>query len=69
MKLITDERVKHRLVGLAVILSIAAIFAPAIMKKSSQRFDENVSMSLELPARPKMRFVSKLINVNLLIST
>lgn len=54
MKLITDERVKHRLVGLAVILSIAAIFAPAIMKKSSQRFDENVSMSLELPARPKM---------------
>ncbi|VEG90159.1 SPOR domain-containing protein [Legionella spiritensis] len=52
MKLITDERVKHRLIGLAVILSIAAIFTPAIMKKSSQRFDENVSISVKLPPKP-----------------
>lgn len=52
MKLITDERVKHRLVGLAVIFSIAAIFAPAIIKKSSQRLDDNVSMSVKLPPKP-----------------
>ncbi len=52
MKLITDERVKHRLIGLAVILSIVAIFTPAIMKKSSQRFDDNLNISVELPPKP-----------------
>lgn len=53
MKLIIDERVKHRIIGLAVILSIGAIFAPAIMKKSNQRFDSNVSVSVELPPKPE----------------
>ncbi|WP_028387828.1 SPOR domain-containing protein [Legionella fairfieldensis] len=52
MKLVIDERVKHRLIGLAVILSIGAIFAPAIMKKSNQRFDNNVNLSVELPPKP-----------------
>lgn len=52
MKLVIDERVKHRLIGLAVILSIGAIFAPAIMKKSNQRLDANVSVSVELPSKP-----------------
>ncbi|MFA5959158.1 MAG: SPOR domain-containing protein [Tatlockia sp.] len=52
MKLVLDEKVKHRLIGLAVILSIAAIFAPAIMKKSSQRLDGNVNVSVELPPKP-----------------
>ncbi|KTD36372.1 Sporulation domain-containing protein [Legionella nautarum] len=52
MKLVIDERVKHRLIGLAVILSIAAIFAPAIMKKSNQRIDGNMSVSVELPPKP-----------------
>ncbi len=52
MKLMMDERVKHRLIGLAVILSIGAIFAPAIMKKSSQRIDGNISVSVKLPAKP-----------------
>lgn len=52
MKLVMDERVKHRLIGLAVILSIGAIFAPAIMKKSSQRIDGNVSVSVQLPVKP-----------------
>ena len=52
MKLVIDERVKHRLIGLAVILSIGAIFAPAMMKKSNQRFDNNVNVSVELPPKP-----------------
>jgi DedD protein len=52
MKMVIDERVKHRLIGLAVILSIAAIFAPAIMKKSNQRIDGNINVSLKLPAKP-----------------
>ncbi len=52
MKLVIDERFKHRLIGLAVILSIAAIFAPAIMKKSNQNIDGNVNVSVELPPKP-----------------
>lgn len=53
MKFLMDERVKHRLMGLIVILSIAAIFIPAIMKKSNQRFEESISISVRLPAKPK----------------
>lgn len=52
MKLVIDEKLKHRLIGIAVIVSLFAIFAPAVMKKSSQRFDKNVNLDIQLPARP-----------------
>ncbi|QDP72786.1 SPOR domain-containing protein [Legionella israelensis] len=52
MKIEMDEKIKHRLIGLAVIISIAAIFAPAIIKKSSQRPDRNVTMNVKLPPKP-----------------
>ena len=52
MKLVMDEKLKHRLVGLAVIISLGAIFAPAIMKKSSQRVDGNFSVNVKLPPKP-----------------
>lgn len=51
MTLIIDERLKHRLVGIAVIVSIAAIFTPAMMKKSSQGFDRT-NIAIKLPAKP-----------------
>ena len=54
MKFVMDERVKHRLTGLVVVLSIAAIFVPAMMKKSSHHFEENVSLSIRLPAKPAL---------------
>lgn len=50
--MILDEHVKHRLIGLAVILSIAAIFTPALIKKSNQRMEERISVSVKLPPRP-----------------
>lgn len=52
MKIEMDERLKHRLIGLAVIVSIIAIFAPAIIKKSSQGLDHNVTMNVKLPEKP-----------------
>jgi DedD protein len=52
MKLVIDEKLKHRLIGLAVIISLAAIFAPAIMKKSSQNMENNYSVSVKLPTKP-----------------
>lgn len=53
MKLVMDEKLKHRLIGLAVVISIAAIFAPAIMRKSSQRLEGNFSENITLPIKPK----------------
>ena len=52
MKFVIDERIKHRLTGLVVIVSIAAIFIPAIMKKSNQHLDEKINLSVRLPAKP-----------------
>lgn len=52
MKLTLDERIKHRLVGLGVIVSIAAILLPAILKKSNQPFDAMSRVAIRLPAPP-----------------
>lgn len=52
MKLVMDEKLKHRLIGLAVIISLAAIFAPAVMKKSSQHLDSSYSVNVKLPPKP-----------------
>lgn len=52
MKFIIEERTKYRLIGVIVLLSIAAVFIPAITKQSSQRYEENVSLSVRLPAKP-----------------
>lgn len=51
MNLVIDERLKNRLIGIAVIISIGTIFAPAIIKKSSQRLDEQ-TIAIKLPPKP-----------------
>lgn len=58
MKLVVDEKVKHRFVGIAVIVSIGIVFAPAILKKSQRRFEETVSLSVKLPPKPILPQVS-----------
>jgi len=52
MKFMMDERVKHRLTGVVVILSIAVVFLPAMMKKSNLHFEENIGISMKLPSKP-----------------
>ncbi len=59
MKFVMDERVKHRLTGLVVILAVAAIFLPAMLKKSNQHFEETLNLSVRLPAKP----VSPKVNI------
>ena len=54
MKFVMNERVKHRLTGLVVIVSIAVIFLPAMMKKSNQHFAESMNVSLKLPSKPNL---------------
>jgi DedD protein len=52
MKLVLDEKLKHRLIGIAVLVSLGAIFAPAVMKKSSQRLENSFSVHVKLPPKP-----------------
>lgn len=52
IELMMDERVKHRLTGVVVIIAIAIIFVPAMIKKSNQRLSENINVSVKLPPKP-----------------
>ncbi|MDP3704295.1 MAG: SPOR domain-containing protein [Legionellaceae bacterium] len=54
MKLVITERSKHRMIGILVVVSVAVIFLPAVMKKSNHRFEENINVSLKLPTRPAL---------------
>lgn len=58
MKFVMDERVKHRLTGVVVILAIVIVFLPALLKKSNQHFEDNISLSIKLPAKPLLPVVS-----------
>lgn len=52
MKLMFDEHVKNRIVGAAVILSLVAIFLPALLKRANQPFDTMSRVALRIPAQP-----------------
>lgn len=52
MNIAIDERTKHRLTGLVVIIAVAIIFVPAMLKKSNQRLEENLHVSIQLPPKP-----------------
>ena len=58
MNISLDERTKHRLTGLVVILAIAIIFVPAMIKKSNQRLEENIHVSVQLPPKPSIPSVA-----------
>lgn len=51
-KIALDERVKYRLTGVLVIVSIAVIFLPAMIKRSNQHLSEHVNVSVKLPPKP-----------------
>lgn len=53
MQWLADEKVKHRVIGLAVLLSIAIVFIPAMVKKSNQRLDKKMNFSINMPDKPK----------------
>ncbi|MDF1756914.1 MAG: SPOR domain-containing protein [Legionellaceae bacterium] len=54
MNLSISEQTKHRLIGLVVLISIAVIFLPALMKKSNRNFEKNIKLALKLPAKPEL---------------
>lgn len=54
MKFAWNERIKHRIVGSIVILSIAALFVPTIIKQPNERFDKLLHVSTRLPKKPEL---------------
>ncbi len=52
MKFLMDERLKHQLTGLIVIVSAAVIFIPAMMKHSNRHFEDSMGISFKLPSKP-----------------
>ena len=52
MKWVLEDRIKHRLIGLAVIASLLVIFLPAVFKQSNHHFDDNVNVSFKVPKKP-----------------
>lgn len=57
-KIALDERVKYRLTGVLVIVSIAVIFLPAMIKRSNQHLSEHVNVSVKLPPKPVLPHVA-----------
>lgn len=49
-----NERLKHRLVGIIVIISIGTIFIPALMKTSSSKIEQTTSIAIQLPPKPAL---------------
>ncbi|MCC5791829.1 MAG: SPOR domain-containing protein [Legionellaceae bacterium] len=52
MKFTMDEVMKHRLIGLSVILALLAIILPAMLKKNSQRLEEQ-QIAIHFPPQPQ----------------
>ena len=52
MKFELSEQVKYRLIGVVVVLAVALIFIPAMLKKQNHHFVENMNLSVKLPAKP-----------------
>ena len=58
MKKIFDERTKHRVVGVIVVLALMIIFLPAMMRESDKNFDEFTSFKVpKKPEMPKVSFI------------
>lgn len=52
MKLKLEEHIKHRIIGMIVIASIAILFLPALMKESNYRFDKKLHVAIKMPDKP-----------------
>jgi DedD protein len=54
MKLGISEKAKHQIIGVAVVISIGAMFAPTLINKSSQQnLEKNFSVHVKLPPHPE----------------
>lgn len=54
MKFVVDEKLKHRLVGAAVLLSVVGAFFPFVFKSNDSTIDDGVNVSVQLPPKPAL---------------
>ena len=57
MKFVMSESIKHRITGCVVILALAILFLPDLLKKSNTHFEEQMHVSLlplHKPVRPQV---------------
>lgn len=59
MKLALDEKIKHRIIGIAVLVSIAVILLPAAYKQSAQKKHHELSMNIKLPSKPQVHELAR----------
>lgn len=52
MNLVKDERRKHQLIGVVVIIAIATLFVPAFLKNKHNGLDKELSLTVHLPPKP-----------------
>ena len=52
MSLVLTDKAKYRLTGGVVFITSVLVILPSLMKKSNQRFEENLSLSLKAPPKP-----------------
>jgi DedD protein len=53
MSLELSEQAKYRLTGGLIFMLLIVVGLPGLMKKSNQRFEENLSLHLKVPPKPK----------------
>jgi DedD protein len=59
MNLQMDEKRKHQLIGLIVIIAITILFVPAALKKSKEGLDNKLNVAIKLPQKPAQPIVSE----------
>lgn len=52
MQWFQDEKNKHRLIGVAVLLSMVLVILPAMVKKSSLQLDKKMNLAIHVPSKP-----------------
>jgi DedD protein len=69
MQWLKDEKLKHRIVGVAVLVAICIVIFPAMIKKSNQRLDEKMDYAVHLPPKPDFPDVDATKSTTLFKST
>lgn len=69
MKWVFDERLKHRLVGVIVLLILAIMVVPSIMKTSAYSSDNKHTLALKLPPKPNLPKLERADKVQIAFKT
>ena len=58
MKWQMEDKIKHRIIGLTVVISTLVIVSPVLFKESNRHFEDSMAVSFKLPKKPVIPHVS-----------